>query len=93
MPHHDTVTTKQVSFRWDGKQLTVTTQQEQLHLQAAEAMALLSLLFDHKAEIFSVMHHLELPDWASESSSEKTSTTASLHAIRLLPEGDEATGN
>ncbi len=91
MPHHDTVTTKQVSFRWDGKQLTVTTKLEQLHLQAAEAMALLSMLFHHKAEIFAVMRQLELPDWVHEPANEQTSTTASLRTIHLLPEGDETT--
>ncbi len=91
MLHNDTVTTRQVSFRWDGKQLTVTTQQEQWHLQAAEAMELLNLLFQHKAEIFAVMHQLELPDWVHEPVNKKTSTTTSLQTIRLRPVGDETT--
>ena len=89
---HETVTTKHISFRWDGKQLMVTTQQEQLQLSAPEAMALLSLLFQHKAEIFAVMHQLELPDRAVESASEQTSTTARLRAIRWLPGGNRAKG-
>jgi hypothetical protein len=49
--NNDTVTTGHVSFRWDGKQLILTTQQEQISITPDGVFDLLELLFRHHDEI------------------------------------------
>jgi hypothetical protein len=87
---NDTVTTEYASYRWDGEQLFITTQETQLCLPTEDTMQLLELLYKHKGALFRKSP--ELPDWIRDLPPSEKTRRVPYRMPRLQPPGgDEET--
>jgi hypothetical protein len=90
MKQNDVITTRHVSFRWDGKLLILTTQQSQMYVTADKVVELLQYLYSYCDEIIAEAH--DLPEWARDPSSSDMPTEP-YRIPRLMATDEEETGN